>query len=74
MRRPCSDCGYAGGQRLLSQADRVFYAGPPSEVYHTDFGSVENSSVLDTSRRHRVAIARTAGSRRIRSSRSQEAF
>ena len=34
MRRPCSDCGYAGGQRLLSQPDRVFYAGPPSEVYH----------------------------------------
>ena len=34
MRRPCSECGYASGQRLLSQPDRVFYTGPPSEVYH----------------------------------------
>lgn len=34
MRRACSECGFANGQRLLAQADRVWYAGPPSEVYH----------------------------------------
>lgn len=34
MRRACSECGYANGQRLLALPDKVFYAGPPSEVYH----------------------------------------
>ena len=48
MRRPCSDCGYAGGQRLLSQPDIVFYAGPTAggegDVFLKEAGVAKKSA------------------------------